>query len=272
MHPRVVKELLAEIVNPFYLIFKISLKTEKVPSAWKLGSISAIYKNKGSKNSVENYRPISLSSIACKILESIIRDSLMKYLMSNNILKNKQFGFMRGRSTILQLLKVVDKLSEILDRGGAVDVIYCDFMKAFDTVPHQRLTELLIHYGIGDPILSWIKGFLSNRKQRVIVNGSKSKVFDVISGVPQGSVLGPILFNIFINSLVDKAGTANLFLYADDLKIFKEISSEEDAESLQEDLYKLYNWTQYSLLRLHPDKCVVMRYTMNAKNTEIKPC
>ena len=178
---------------------------------------------------------------------------------------------MRGRSTILQLLKVVDKLSEILDRGGAVDVIYCDFMKAFDTVPHQRLIELLIHYGIGDPILSWIKSFLSNRKQRVIVNGCKSKVFDVISGVPQGSVLGPILFIIFINSLVDKAGTANLFIYADDLKIFKEICSEEDAESLQEDLYKLYNWTQYSLLRLHPEKCVVMRYTMNAKNTEIKP-
>ena len=145
----------------------------------------------------------------------------MKYLMSNNILTNKQFGLMRGRSTILQPLKVVDKLSEILDRGGAVDVIYCDIMKAFDTVPHQRLTELPIHYGIGDPILSWIKGFLSNRKQRVIVNGCKSKVFDVISGVPQGSVLGPILFIIFINSLVDKAGTANLFLYADDLKIFK---------------------------------------------------
>ena len=175
---------------------------------------------------------------------------------------------MRGRSTILQLLKVVDKLSEILDRGGAVDVIYCDIMKAFDTVPHQRLTELLIHYRIGDPILSWIKSFLSNRKQRVIVNGCKLKVFDVISGVPQGSVLGPTLF---INSLVDKAGTANLFIYADDLKIFKEISSEEDAENLQEDLYKLYNCTQYSLLRLHPDKCVVMRYTMNAKNTEIKP-
>ena len=234
MHPRVVKVLVAVIVNPFYLIFNLSLKTGTVPSAWKLGLISAIYKNKGSKNSVEIYRPTSLSSIVCKILESIIRDSLMKYLMLNNILTDKQFG----RSTILQLLKLVDKLSEILDRGVVVDIIYCDFVKVFDTVPHQRLTELLIHYGIGDLILSW-KKFLLNRKQQVNVNGCKSKIFYVISSVPQGSVLGPILFIIFINYFVDKAGTANLFIYADDLNILKEINSEEDAEGLQEELYKL---------------------------------
>ena len=91
--------------------------------------------------------------------------------MANKILTEKQFGFMRGRSTILQLLKVVDKLSDILDRGGVMDIIYCDFMKAFDTVPHQRLIALLIHYGIEDPILSWIIDFLSNRKQLVDVNG-----------------------------------------------------------------------------------------------------
>ena len=142
-------------------------------------------------------------------------------------------------------------------------------MKAFDTVLHQRLTELFMHYGAGDRILSWIKVLLSNRKH-VNANGCKSKIFDVISGVPQGSVLGPILFIIFINSLVDKAGTANLFLYADDLEVLKEICSEEDTGGLQEDRYKLYDWTRYSLLRFHPDKCVVMRYTMNARNTDIK--
>ena len=102
------------------------------------------------------------------------------------------------------------------------------------------------------------------------MNGCKSKIFDVISGVPQGSVLEPILIIIFINSLVDKAGTVNLFLYAGDLKILKEICSEEDAENLQEYLYKLYDWTRYSLLRFHPDKCVVIRYTMNTRNTDIK--
>ena len=138
MHPRVVKELSLVIVNLFYYIFNLSIKTGKIPSAWKLGSISAIYKNKGSKHCVENYRPISLSSIACKMLESIIRDSFMTYLMANKILTAKQFGFLRGRSTILQLLRVVDKLTKLLDNGGVIDTIYCDFTKAFDTVPHQR--------------------------------------------------------------------------------------------------------------------------------------
>ena len=190
--------------------------------------------------------------------------------MANKILTEKQFGFMRGRSTILQLLKVVDKLSDILDRGGVMDIIYCDFMKAFDTVPHQRLIALLIHYGIEDPILSWITDFLSNRKQLVDVNGYKSKLYDVISGVPQGSVLGPILFIIFINSLVYKAETVDLFLYADDLKVLKEICSDEDTEALQDELDVLYDWTRYWLLRFHPDKCEVMRYKMGGNNTNTK--
>ena len=194
----------------------------------------------------------------------------MTYLMANKILTEKQFVFMRGRSTILQLLKVVDKLSDILDRGGVMDIIYCDFMKAFDAVPRQRLISLLIHYGIEDPILSWIIDFLSNRKQLVDVNGYKSKLFDVISGVPEGSVLGPILFIIFINSLVYKAEMADLFLYADDLKVLKEIGSDEDTEALQDELDLLYDWTRYLLLRFHLDKCEVMHYKMGGKNTNTK--
>ena len=134
---------------------------------------------------MENYRPISLSRIACKMLESIIRDSIITYLMANKILTAKQFGFLRGRSTILQLLNVVDKLTELLDNGGDIDKMFCDIMKAFDTVPHQRLMEELMHSGLEDPILAWINDFISFRKQQEYVNGCKSKYFDVILGVPQ---------------------------------------------------------------------------------------
>ena len=156
----------------------------------------------------------------------------------------------------------MDKLTEILDNGGVIDTIYCDFMKAFDTVPHQQLIEVLMHYGLEDPILARIKDFISFRKQQVYVNGCKSKYFDVISGVPQGSVIGPAIFIIFINMLVDKSGKSELFVYADDLKIFK--------EALQQDLDRLYDWTQYSFLRFHPDKCVVMRHMISLRNTGIK--
>ena len=116
------------------------------PSAWKLATVTGIFKNKGNKHDPSNYRPISLTSIACRILESI---SIMGYLKTNSILSDKQFGFLGGRSTILQLLIAMDEWTEILDRGGAIDVIYCDFQKAFDTVAHNRLMDVLCHYNKG---------------------------------------------------------------------------------------------------------------------------
>ena len=271
MHPRVMKELVEVLVNPLYLIFQLSIKLGKIPTAWKLANVSAIYKNIGSKHCPEHFRPISLTSIACKILESIIREAILAYIKDNSILSDKQFGFLSGRSTVLQLLRVIDRWTEILDNGGVIDAIFCDFKKAFDTVPHNRLMDLLSYYGIKNPVLSWIRDFLTCRKQHVTVNGSKSAVFDVPSGVPQGSVLGPLLFVIFINSMVVKSGNSDLYLYADDLKIFNEIKGEEDIETLQQDLEKLYDWSQYSLLTFHPDKCVVMRIAKNQKKLATKP-
>ena len=194
------------------------------------------------------------------MLESVIRESVLDYLKENNILSNKQFGFLGGRSTILQLLKVYDKWADVLDKGGTVDTVYFDFQKAFDTVPHARLMNVLKNYGLSTEIITWIKDFLTNRKQRVCVNGKKSRVFEVHSGVPQGSVLGPILFVIYINTMIEEAGDVDVWLYADDTKLFKEIiEEEEDSTSLQHSIDKLNSWSEKSLLRFHPDKCEVMR-------------
>ena len=194
---------------------------------------------------------------------------MLDYLKSNGILTEKQFGFLSGRSTLLQLLMVMDKWMEILDKGGVIDVIHCDFQKAFDAVPHKHLIELRALHGFANPVFSWVQDFLSNQKPQILVNGCKSKIYDVTAGVTQGSVLGPLLFIIYINLLVEKSGSKDLFLYADYLKIFNEIKGKEDVESLQKRLDKLYYWPQYSLLKFHPEKCVVMRLMSKRKKLAV---
>jgi hypothetical protein len=164
LHPRILFEIRDEICEPLSIIFNTSLRTGVVPQDWKSANITAIYK-KGSKKIAGNYRPISLTCIVCKLMETLVRNSLVEYMKKNNLFSNQQYGFISGRSTVLQLIRVLDRWTEILDKGGSIDVIYCDFMKAFDKVPHRRLIEKLEYYGIGDPLLSWIRAFLSNRKQ-----------------------------------------------------------------------------------------------------------
>ena len=163
----------------------------------------------------------------------------------------------------------MEKWTEILEEYGTIDVVYCDFQKAFDTVPHKRLLNILKCYGFNGNVLTWIKDFLTSRKQQVKVNESTSSMFDVTSGLPQGSVLGPILFVIYINTLVDKVENSELTLYADDLKLYKEISSEKDTHDLQKDIDNLFDWTKLSLLKFHPATCEVMRIQSKWKKTAI---
>ena len=148
---------------------------------------------------------------------------------------------------------------KIMVDGGCVDVIYCDFMKAFDKVPHRRLIQKLRYYGIEGQTLKWIEQFLLGRRQRVLVNGTASKWHEVLSGIPQGSVLGPILFVLYINTLPETIQHSEAYLFADDTKVFKGIFSEKDTERLQEDIDAMFHWTEDSLLRFHPDKCGSMR-------------
>lgn len=259
VHPRIIKELMNELLAPLKILYSTSLREGMVPEDWRTASITAIYK-KGNKCDPGNYRPVSLTSVFCKVMESLLREEIIIYMKNNNLFSNKQFGFVSGRSTVLQLIKVLDAWTEALDEGLAVDVVYLDFMKAFDRVPHKRLLEKVSGYKVESKAQKWIKNFLSNRKQRVMVNGESSDWKDVTSGVPQGSVLGPLLFVMFINDLPQSVkNDSEVFLYADDTKIYRKIQATEDCKALQEDLTELRIWTESWLLNFHPDKSKYMR-------------
>ena len=258
IHPRVVNELASALAEPLSIIFNTSVRTMELPLEWKHANISAIFK-KGSRTSPQNYRPVSLTSIICKTLESLIRDSVIDHMVENNLFSQQQFGFITGRSTVLQLLHVLNIWTEIIDQGGRLEAVYCDFMKAFDKVPHRRLIHKIEKYGITNNILGWIKSFLSNRTQCVSVNEARSASAAVTSGIPQGSVLGPILFVIYINDLPDIVDKDSyIYLFADDTKVFREIKFPQDKEILQVDIDNLVNWSDTWLLKFHPDKCKVM--------------
>ena len=260
---RVLKELSDILAVPLYNIFQCSIQSAKIPEDWRTANITALFK-KGDKKYAGNYRPVSLTCIICKVLESIIRENIIIHMKSHKLFSERQFGFISGRSTVLQLINVLDSWTGILEEGGSVDVAYCDYMKAFDKIPHRRLLHKLRIYNFGDNYINWIKCFLENRKQRVIVNGEKSVYRDVSSGVPQGSVLGPVLFVLFINDLEEALTCGSeLYLYADDTKLYRDIKSEHDRELLQQDIYNMYDWSQKWLLRFHPDKCVVMNVGNN---------
>ena len=260
IHPRILKEARHEIAYPLKIIFDLSLKSKSLPTDWKSGNITPIYK-KGKKYNANNYRPVSLTCIVSKILESIVRDSIIKHFQEHDLFSSKQYGFMKGRSTVTQLLDLLDKWTADLESGGQIDVIYTDLEKAFDKVPHEQLLRKLKSYSINSVVLEWVKSFLLNRRQRVRVSNSFSEWTKVLSGVPQGSVLGPLLFIIYINDLEESCSSeSDLALFADDTKLHKYVRSESDSVLLQEDLNNIYKWVNDWLLSLNIDKCKVVSF------------
>ena len=256
LHHRMLKELAVELAAPLTQLFNQSLFLGEVPEEWKMANVSPTFK-KGSRKVAANYRPVSLISISCKIMEAAVRETILTHLKRNSLLSTRQFVFLGGRSTILQLLTFLDKCVDAISRGNVTDVVYLDFQKAFDTVPHKRLMVKLQAYGISGVILNWINAFLDGRTQRVIVNGIASRKEVVLSGVPQGSVLGPLLFVLYINDLPDTL-VSHCMMFADDTKSFRDITDVVDMNMLQNDLHLMEKWSKTWLLQFHPGKCVVI--------------
>ncbi len=263
--PRVLKELADIIADPLTRIFQKSLNEQQVPKDWRHATVTPVFK-KGQKYDCANYRPISLTCIASKLMEHIICSNIMKHAKDNDILYPLQHGFREERSCETQLLEFVHDVAGNMQQGLQTDVCVLDFSKAFDKVGHQRLIEKLNWYGIGGKTNGWIKSFLSDRTQAVVVDGESSNSVPVMSGVPQGSVLGPCLFLFYINDITDGL-TSTARLFADDTMIYMTIKNEMDAQDLQRDLDLLTVWEKKWMMEFHPAKCEVI--TISRKKSPI---
>ena len=261
--PKLLKLVAEEIAPALAFLFQQSINTGDIPSDWKNALVTPIHKS-GDKCSPGNYRPISLTCICSKVMEHIVLSHISKHVSRSNILVNEQHGFRQKLSTNTQLISATHDWAHTLQRRGQTDVAFLDFQKAFDRVPHRHLQTKLEFYGITADTLRWIMALLTNRQQVVIVNGSRSSWMPVTSGVPQGSVIGPVLFLLYINDITSDI-KSTMRLFADDSVIYRDINSEEDNISLQHDLQALSTWSQKWLMSFNVKKCAVITITRKRK-------
>ena len=264
VHPQFLKSCSDVVAYPLLLIFVRSLRSGQLPMAWKSSVIVPLFKS-GSRCSPSNYRPVSLTSICCKTMERIVVKHIEHFLESNDLLADRQFGFRKGRSTEDQLLLFYGEISRLVDGGSSVEVVYLDFSKAFDLVSHQILLEKLAALGFDEHVMGWIRDFMTGRSMSVLVAGEESQEEEVTSGVPQGSVLGPLLFLVYVN-WITRDVVGNWAAFADDFKVSvcyprgDSVEMRGGVEQLQSDLDSIARASSSWNLRLNPAKCVVMRY------------
>ena len=274
IHPHLLQKTARTISEPLKLIFDKSLNEGECPSDWRTANVTPIHK-KGDRTDPNNYRPVSLTSQVCKVLETVVREKIVKHMKDNKLFSNSQHGFREGRSCLTNLLETLEQWTKIIDEGDCIDVAYLDFRKAFDLVSHQHLLYKMTKYGISGQVYGWVKAFLKDRSQRVVIRGSSSEACNVTSGVPQGSVLGPVLFLIFINDLPLEV-LSPLSLFADDSKIFSRIVTNyqnnkwagfNGHSALQRDLTRVQEWAKRWKMEFNIGKCKIMHIgKKNPKN------
>ena len=257
--PRVLLKLSDVISLPLAIVFSKCLEEKVVPQDWKCANVTPIFK-KGSKSTPGNYRPVSLTCVLCKVMESLIRDGIVDHLERHILLRSSQHGFMSGKSTLTNLLEYLEDLTKLIDQGHSVDIVYLDFAKAFDKVPHRRLLRKCEGLGIKGNVLGWVREWLRGRRQRVVLNGKVSGWRDVSSGVPQGSVLGPTLFLIFIDDIDSATEVVGALIkkFADDTKCYMVVESEEERKKFQVMLDNLDEWSATWQMEFNTGKCHIL--------------
>ena len=250
----VLKNCSETLPYPLSILFNLSYNTGYIPQEWKLANVVPVHK-KDDKNKLTNYRPISLTSLVMKVFERILYDELLTRTIDK--IDTRQHGFLRNRSCNSNLLLFTESIARSLHEKIGTDVIYFDVAKAFDTSSHDLiLNKLKTQYSIDGTLLKFFTEYLRNRKQHVILDNVISDTVDVLSGVPLGSILGPLLFVLFINDIYENINKdSNIALFADDTKIWRNINSELDCKTLQNDINTLSIWSRNNNMSFHPDKC-----------------